>query len=81
MSMTWITLNSEIDTLTRERTFLGRITKSRWAALSRWARRNTTHLPHCGHEYDCCGCPCSTRATVTRIAGGLSLTQTIGFNY
>lgn len=70
------------DTLTYIRTFSGRITKYRYKLIHRWIREHTLgHIPHCGHEYDCCGCLCRQYVNFTYKYNLVTITMIQGFNY
>lgn len=77
----FIPIDSDIDRLTRTKTLTGRMTKLRYKLLNRWVRNHSKVYPHCGHEWDCCGCAHSSFSTLEITHNSATITNTIRFNY
>lgn len=58
-------VESEAERKIYVRQFSGRITKARFKRLKRQERIFTGNMPHCGHDWDCCGCLSSVSAKFT----------------
>jgi len=69
-----------MDVLHEQRTFTGRMTAKRMECLQAIAAGHTWER-YCGHEYDCCGCACKQKASVTYAAGQVAFTITTYFNH
>jgi len=89
----WTQRSDDMDSITESKTIIGRMTKSRYKIIHRYVRIHNYHLQapygrskngyayRCGHEWDCCGCPCGGGMHMKLKNGVITLTRYQSYNY
>jgi hypothetical protein len=79
--MTKFTLiDGDMDYRVYEHVIDGRMTKSRYKIINRYARKSSWR-EHCGHEWDCCGCMFARRMELKYKNNKWILGMVESFNY
>jgi len=76
-------IHGDMDYRLFEKTFVGRLTKSRFRTILKYCREKTTRT-HCRCEHDCCGCHFATNYRIDIIRVGtliLGFKMSVSYHY
>jgi len=74
-------IESDIDYKIYEKSFSGKLTRSRYFIISKYCKKYTYTTGNCGHNWDCCGCLSSQSMEFTYKHNRVTIILTESFNY